>query len=317
MNPDAYLRDLERVPETLRELAASLDDGDPWQAAGARIVMLGMGSSRFAAGVVASRLRAGGLDAVAEYASLVAGTPPGRGVLAVGISASGATEETIEALARHRGSSRTVALTNRSGSAIERAADAVVPMLAGDEEGGVACRSFRHTLALLLALEASATRIGVGALTGSVRRAAEASEDLLTRRDEWLPRVADLLGEGGATFAIAPAERVSSAEQSALMLREGPRRIADACESGDWLHVDVYLTKPLDYRALLFTGSRFDPQIMTWAGERGSRVVAVGGAVDGVDLEVRYRHDDDPTVALLSEVLVAELVAARWWLAQS
>ena len=317
MKPDAFLRDVERVPEALRELAASLDDGDPWPAADGRIVMLGMGSSRFAAGVVATRLRASGLDAVAEHASLEVGTPPGSGVLAVGISASGGTEETIEALARHRGSSRTVALTNHSGSAIERAADAVVPMLAGDEEGGVACRSFRHTLALLLALEASATRTGVEGIADAVRRAAEASEDLLSRRDEWLPPVADMLGEGAATFAIAPAERLSSAEQAALMLREGPRRLADACESGDWLHVDVYLTKPLDYRALLFAGSRFDPQIMTWAADRGARVVAVGGAVDGADLEVRYRHDDDATVALLGEVLVAELVAARWWLAQA
>ena len=317
MKPDAFLRDLERVPEALRDLAASLDDGDPWPAAGERIVMLGMGSSRFAAGVAATRLRASGLDAVAELASLEVGTPPGPGVLAVGISASGGTEETIEALARHRGSSRTVALTNRSGSAIERAADAVVPMLAGDEEGGVACRSFRHTLALLLALEASATGAGIDVVAAAVRRAAEASEDLLGRRDEWLPSVADMLGEGAATFAIAPAERLSSAEQAALMLREGPRRLADACESGDWLHVDVYLTKPLDYRALLFTGSRFDPQIMTWAADRGARVAAVGGAMDGADLEVRYRHDDDTSVALLAEVLVAELVAARWWLAQS
>jgi fructoselysine-6-P-deglycase FrlB-like protein len=317
MNPDAFLRDLERVPDALRELAGALDDGDPWPVAGQRIVMMGMGSSRFAAGVAATRMRARGVDVVAEHASLEAGTPPGPDVLAVGISASGGTEETIEALARHRGVSRTVALTNRSGSAIERAADAVVPMLAGDEEGGVACRSFRHTLALLLALEASAARTGIDAVADEVRRAAEASEDLLSRRDAWLPAVADVLGEGAATFAIAPAERLSSAEQAALMLREGPRRLADSCESGDWLHVDVYLTKPIDYRALLFAGSRFDPQIMAWVAERGARVVAVGGAVSGADLEVRYRHDDEATVALLAEVLVAELVAARWWRAQA
>ena len=92
-------------------------------------------------------MRAAGLDAVTEYASLATGTPAGPGLLAVGISASGGTEETVEALARHRGSSSTVALTNRSGAAIERAADSVVPMLAGEEEGGVACRSFQHTLA--------------------------------------------------------------------------------------------------------------------------------------------------------------------------
>ena len=100
------------------------------------------------------------------------------------------------------------------------------------------------------------------------------------------------------------------------MVREGPRRTADACESGDWLHVDVYLTRPLDYRAVLFAGSRFDPKIMGWMRERDARVLAVGGEVDGAARTLRYRHDDDPEVALLTEVLVAELVAARWWLAQ-
>jgi glutamine---fructose-6-phosphate transaminase (isomerizing) len=315
MNPQAFIRDLERKPEMLRSLADSLETAEPWpRRRPERIVMIGMGSSRFAAGVAATRMRAAGADAVAEYASLEVGTPPGDGVLAIGISASGATEETIETLARHRGSSTTVALTNRSGSAIERAADTVVSMLAGDEDGGVACRSFQHTLALLLALEAPTA--GGGDVAGAVRRAAEASEDLLERRDAWLPGVADLLAEGPATFTIAPAERLSSAEQGALMLREGPRRAADACEAGDWLHVDVYLTKPLDYRALLFAGSRSDPEIVAWMRDRGSRVVAVGGDVEGVNRAVRYRHDGDPDAALLTEVLVAELVAARWWLAQ-
>jgi len=316
MDPGAFLRDLERKPDSLRSLAGSLEDGvSPWPGtAPSRVVMIGMGSSRYAAGAIATRLRAAGIDAVAELSSLQAGTPSGDDVLAVGISASGETEETIEALARHRGASMTVALTNRSGSAIERAADSVVSMLAGDEEGGVACRSFQHTLALLLALEASATGGSHAAVADAVRKAAEASEDLLERRDSWLPPVSDLLAEGTATFTIAPIERLCSAEQSALMWREGPRRTADACESGDWLHVDLYLTKTLDYRALLFAGSRFDPAIMGWVRERGSKVVAVGGYVDGADLTLRYRHDDDPTVALLSEVLVAELLAARWWL---
>ena len=61
------------------------------------------------------------------------------------------------------------------------------------------------------------------------------------------------------------------------MLREGPRRVADACEAGDWLHVDVYLAKPLDYRALVFAGSVFEPAIMEWMRRRGGRVVGVGG----------------------------------------
>ena len=150
-------------------------------------------------------------------------------------------------------------------------------------------------------------------VAGVARRAAEATEDLLERRDTWLPRVAEIAAEGSATFTIAPAERLSSAEQGALMLREGPRRTADACEAGDWLHVDVYLTKPLDYRALLFAGSRFEPAIMEWMRQRGGRVVAVGGEVEGAADVVRYRHDDETDVALLTEVLVPELLAVTWW----
>jgi glutamine---fructose-6-phosphate transaminase (isomerizing) len=41
--------------------------------------------------------------------------------------------------------------------------------------------------------------------------------------------------------------------------------------------------------------------------------VAVGDDVAGAVAAVRYVHDDDADVALLTEVLVAELVAATWW----
>lgn len=317
MDAEGFLRDLERKPGALSALADSLERSSPWPDLGdRRVVLIGMGSSRYAAGAATSRLRAAGADVTAELASLAAGTPSGADVLAIGISASGETEETIEALGRHRGTSATVALTNRPDSRIERAADTSVAMLAGDEEGGVACRSFQHTLALLFGL-GPGVHASTPGLAGAVRRAADATSDLLDRRDAWLPPVAELLAEGPATFTIAPAERLSSAEQSALMLREGPRCVADACESGDWLHVDVYLTKPIDYRALLFTGSRFDDSILRWMRERGSKVVAVGRDADGADLTVRYRHDDEPTVAALTEVLVAELVAATWWRAQA
>jgi fructoselysine-6-P-deglycase FrlB-like protein len=238
--------------------------------------------------------------------------PGGPGTLAVGISASGGTEETVAAVRRHaeRGST-TVALTNVERSPLEAVADRTVAMRAGPEDGGVACRSFQHTLALLLDLEARLR--GDPHAAAVVRRAADATEDLLARRDAWLPPARDLLTATGQAFLIAPAERIASAEQGALMLREGPRLMADACETGDWLHVDVYLTKPLDYRALLFAGSRFDTAVMTWVAERHSTVVAVGRDVPGAAAQVRYPSDDDPDVATLTEVLVAELVAAAVW----
>jgi glucosamine 6-phosphate synthetase-like amidotransferase/phosphosugar isomerase protein len=319
VDPTAFLADLEAKPLALRSLADVLAAADPWGSIERpeRVVLIGMGSSRYAAGVAATRLRAAGIDAVAEYASLEAGTPGGPGTLAVGISASGGTEETLTALERHRAAgSAVVALSNVAGSAVTEGVDLVVDMAAGEEVGGVACRSFQHTLALLLALEASLTDGAGSEVPRWIRAAADASEDLLACRDRWLDPACELLAGGPDTFTIAPAERLSSAEQGALMLREGPRRTADACESGDWLHVDVYLTRPLDYRATLFAGSRFDGAIMEWMRARGGRVLAVGGDVPGVRQTVRYPGDGVREVAVLTEVLVPELVAAELWRAQ-
>ena len=89
------------------------------------------------------------------------------------------------------------------------------------------------------------------------------------------------------------------------MLREGPRIPAYPCETGDWSHVDVYLTRSTDYRMLLLAGSRWEDELLRWTGERGSTVVAVGAEVEGAAYSLRYAGDEDDDVRLLGEVLVA------------
>ena len=188
-------------------------------------------------------------------------------------------------------------------------------MLARPETSGVACRSFQHTLVALLALEEQLTGepLGLGTRVGV---AADATEWLLEHREDWLVEAAERLDGPNGVWCLAPAERISSALQSALMFREGPRRPSDGCETGDWSHVDVYLTKTLDYRALVFTGGRHDAAAAEWMRQRGSTAVAVGsGPFDVAQQVVRFPGDDDPIVSLLTEVLVAELVSAHWWLA--
>jgi hypothetical protein len=165
---------------------------------------------------------------------------------------------------------------------------------------------------LLLALEQHLTGRPMS-VPDLCHRAADATSDLLDRRTAWLEPTVELLDSGDGLFTIAPAERISSAEQSAVIFREGPRRRSDAGETGDWSHVDVYLTQTLDYRALFFPGSRHDAAALSWLHQRGATVVAVGDDVPDAKLAVRYRHDDDPGVRLLTEVLVAELVATTWW----
>ncbi len=311
MKAPEFLVDLEAKPAALRALANELD-GVVWPVEkGGRIVLTGMGSSWFAAETAARRMRRAGVNVVAELASVEATYPPDGALTVIGITASGNSKETLELLQAHHGTSHTIALTNYPDAALP--ADAVVPMHADVEAGGVACRSYLHTLVLLLHLHHYLTG-SIPDLAEKVNSAADAAAALLDSRDDWLPPVQTALGGPNGTWLMAPAERMGNALQGALMLREGPRRAADGCETGDWNHVDVYLTKTLDYRALVFTGSRFDADAVQWMRERRSTYVAVGGHLAGAAHELRYPGDDDPTVALLTEILIPELVAAHWWL---
>ena len=318
MDPTLFLADLEAKPASLARLADAFRRGDPLAAVPAsprRVLLVGMGSSRYAAGVTALRLRASGVDAVAEYASATIGWPPAPDTLLVAISASGESEETIATVDRYRGTSPVVALTDAPRSTISTLADVVVPLEAGAERGGVASRSFQHTLLMLRALEAKLGGRPVD-MAGLCDRVAAATVDLLDRRAAWLPEVAAALDGPDGVYVLAPVERLASAEQGALIIREGPRRPAVACETGDWSHVDVYLAKTLDYRALVFVGSRWDGNALEWLAKRGSTVVAVGGEVPGAYAIVRYPGDDDPEIASFTEVLVPELLAGSWWAGQ-
>jgi glutamine---fructose-6-phosphate transaminase (isomerizing) len=314
LNPAGFFADVERSPVSLRSLADSLDAGElpvrglrrEWR----QVLFLGMGSSTYAAGVVAARLRANSVAAVAELASSELLPPPDPDLLVVAVSASGGSAETVGSVQRYVGRSTVVAVTEALGSAVTEGADVVLPLLAGPEPGGVACRSYRHTLAVLLALAEHLSPGTATDLAESVRGAAAATDDLLDRRERWLPEVAAALDGPAGSWVVAPAARLASAQQSALMLREGPRRPSHACETGDWSHVDVYLTKTLDYRMLLLPGSPWDPELLRWTADRGTTVVTVGAGA------VTYPGSGQRDVALLAETTIAELVAHRWWAAQ-
>jgi len=319
VSPEGFLADVLSAPARLERVLDAYDERDiplaAVETAGVeRVLLIGMGSSRFAALTAVAHLRARGIDAYAELASTGLASLPRPGTLVVGISASGATAETIEALDRHRSTSRTVAITNHPGSAIEDVADVTLPLLAGVEEGGVACVSFQATLAVLLLL---CGRLAGEPQVDALRLALPAADAIRSTRSVWLDELVGLVRDRHTVYTIAPAERISSALQSALMLREGPRVAADATETGDWLHVDVYLSKHPGYTALLFPGSRFDDGVMDWSRERASSVVAVGTAVDGAALHIPYLSSDDPLVATLVETGVAELLAAELWRRQA
>ncbi len=157
MDPHLFLKDLERKSELLNQLADSLAQINPWSGLGinpqSHVIFLGMGSSHYASSIAAMRLRALGMNAVAELASNNLLPKITDSTVIIAVSASGNSIETLTAVNRLKGKARIIAVTNYPDSEIAEASDATVVMRAEVEIGGVACRSFAHTVALHLALE--------------------------------------------------------------------------------------------------------------------------------------------------------------------
>lgn len=307
MKPDLVEQDLLAIPDRLGQLARHLEHDNPWPPLAPEGPLLsGMGSSQYAARTVSGWLHAAGVNAMDEIASTDPAWPGGDGGCAILISASGGSAETLDRMERLSSGTQRIALVNSLDSALARHADVVVDMLAGPEDGEVACRTYRHTLALLLALALPRREVAA-----ACRAAAQRTEELLAD-STWLDRVDEVLSPAATTYWIAPESRIGSALQSALMVREIPRRPAVGCETGDWSHVDVYLTLTTDYRCVVFTGSRWDAQAADWLSRRGSEVVCVGEGI-GIPGETTVPMPADPLVRMLCEPLVAELLALRWW----
>ena len=310
MDAARFIDDLIRIPESLDALATAVARGLPGLEElpdADRILVLGMGSSTYAAQTVAREARMRGVNVTVELASTRLLPPPAEDLVVIAVSATGASAEVLAAAQAYAGG-QLVVITNEPDSPLAGMAGLVLPLLAGKEVSGVACRTFRHTIAVLAeVLNRYGARISTPLLA-----AAEASQYLLDERRDWLDPVSRaLLGPSG-TFVLAPADRLSSAQQAALMVREVPRRPGYASETGDWSHVDVYLTRTLDYRALLYSGSAWDEQAIGWMRERGSVLVTVGASHPFAAYAVRYTGEDDRMTAALTEVIVAELVAAQW-----
>jgi glucosamine--fructose-6-phosphate aminotransferase (isomerizing) len=308
LRPELFAADVHAAADVLSRPLADLAELEPLARRARRVLFLGMGSSRFAALDAATLLRSHGVDAAAEIASTGLPQPAADDTLVLAISATGGSAETVTAMRRHLGTSMVVGLTARPDSPIAQEADLAVP-IAGDGRSGVACASYRSTVALL---QQVCGLFVPGPEPGTLERAAETAATELAQSGEWLPQAVELLAPG-PVHVLAPAERRGSGEQSALMLREVPRIPAYACETGDWSHVDVYLTKRPGYRALLLSGSRYETEVMEWAAERGFPVVVAGGSLPGSALEIDLPGADDPFVRQLVETLVAELLAAELW----
>ena len=309
------VEDILATPDTLEALihAYAAPDGGPLSALRAalpadrplRLILSGMGSSRFAALAFAEH---GSVHV--ELASARALTPSTDTVF-VGISNSGRTPEVVAAIRDHRGTSLTVGLTNHPDRAVGEAADLALPLLAGDERSGIASRTYAATVAALALVVGEITGRRDDGSAEDLRAVAVAARDLRDGWASWVAAASDVLDGADEIHVIGDGRAMGSLEQAALMFREAPRLRALPMDAGDWLHVGLYTMLP-GGRAILFGGTPYDVEIAATIARRGGRLVAVGPAVNGADHvvpvpDVRGRAARAIVVAGVSELIAAEL----------
>lgn len=303
MDKELFLQDVLRKPEVLSQLDG-YDFGWP-DLKSKRIFFVGMGSSHYAAKTIAHRLQLQGVNAYAMLASTEALPILSNNDVVIAISASGKSIETNDFIERLN----TPVLLLTNNPRIEIPKSTIIDMNATKELGGVSSLSYMATVVALLQLEERLT--GKKVLEGTLQKSIRAVEHVLQSRALWQETLAEFVsGPDGVQF-VAPLERLSSAEQSALMIRECSRRKSDASETGDWSHVDVYLTKTTDYRLIAFSGSRWSKQMLEWTGKRNSKVLQIGQ--ESTNPEFDYPYSDNALVSLLTEVTFAEIAGANLW----
>ena len=300
---DAFVRDLESIPDVL-ERTIDIDWLLDALAAATRrrydrVLLAGLGSSRFAAMLVEDLFLGGAAKVVVQPAGADRALAPDEHLLTIAISASGGTREVVDTAQRNKGEGTVIAITRNASSPLAAAAHAVAVLPVDAESSGVSCTTFVATVAALL-------RIGVSmppapgstmvpeAVPEGLRLVADATRELLASRDSWLPPALEALDGVEDIAVLAPWSQRGAAEQAALHLRECPRRSAAAYETADWLHIGIYTALP-GSAVLLFEGSPSDGEVERVVADRGACLVRVPGP-EG-----------------LSRTTAASLLAAELW----
>ncbi|MBR8741531.1 sugar isomerase [Nocardiopsis sp. MG754419] len=327
MTADSLAADLAGKPDALSALARRFPRWDPYAALPAlldeepaAVRFLALGPARRACEVAATRLRRAGIGASADPSTSAEAPPAGAETLVVAVTLGDGQRELCTVLDRYVGRSPVVVLAPDADAVVARYADLLVPLHTGEVRTGTGCRAYQHALALLLLLghRLGAPVGGSGNFPGLLLRVAHAVGSLLERAPQWVPETARVLDSPTGVHLVAPAERTASAAQGVQVLRRGPVRPAYEAETGEWSHTDRHLAAVTDYKALLFAGSSYDQRFAEHLGQLRGTFVAVGSTPDrervpGAAATLRYPGDTDPDVSLLTEPVVAELLAAHWW----
>jgi fructoselysine-6-P-deglycase FrlB-like protein len=238
-----YFEDILEQPANLvrsREVFTQvLQDADLSPFVGSRpLVLTGMGSSYFAAIPASHALRASGRPAFALSATEL--LEPGGNLLGtayVGISQSGKSAETVEGFSRV--SASRLALTNDGSGPLADLADVALP-LGSARDTAIATLTYTATLSATAAL---ANSLGAP-LDFDWNRLPTLVSETLEESAPAADDAAELFGDMDVLDCVGRGSSLTSAAESALLLREAVRIPAAYMDTLQYLHGPLEVAEP-------------------------------------------------------------------------
>jgi glucosamine--fructose-6-phosphate aminotransferase (isomerizing) len=243
------------------------------------------------------------------------------GSIVIGLSQSGRTPDVVDYVARaRRAGAFTIAITNDESSELARAAEALLPLGAGQERAVAATKTYVNTLAALLLL--------AGHLAGEGKRCAdelratiEALDRAIPELEEKIPSVALPFAFVGRMFVIGRGVELSTAREIALKLLETCRIAAEPLTATDLAHGPVAALDPFFPVWAIASHDETLPALLEAAArvrETGATLLASGAAADWVadpDYLLPVPKPPSPLLSPLLSVVPGQLFA--WALARA
>lgn len=248
-----FLEEVQAQPQVLREVAQAYQNEwrEPLTRAAELLkgkpltLFLGMGSSYHAGMIAATRLAGAGRAAFAEDASELLHYRMGllqEPVALVAISQSGESVETCRVAQERPAGTPLVAITNDPESSLARAADVVLPLMAGPEVG-TSNKTYLASIAVGLLL-ASSMLGEVESCYHALPQVIDGVESALAVAHSQSAAVVDhceAAGSAGSLIAVGRGPAHATALQTALIIKEMTGVHAEGLSAGMFRHGPVEL----------------------------------------------------------------------------
>jgi glucosamine--fructose-6-phosphate aminotransferase (isomerizing) len=198
-----------------------------------------------------------------------------RSSAVIALSQSGRTPDVVEYVerARRRGA-YTIALTNDETSPLAVAAEAVVPLGAGEERAIAATKTYTAELAALSLLAAHAAGQGAAYVDG-VRTTAALQAELIERLGPGMSALATALAFIGRMFVVGRGPEFATAREISLKLLETCRVAAEPLTATDLAHGPVAALDAMFPVWMIAAGDASLPAVL----DAARRVRAGGGTI--------------------------------------